>query len=207
MPTYTYAQLEALWIANGGSKAPAPIAAAIAEADSSGESAVTSSNPDGGTNVGPWQLDTNGKGSGYTVAQLQDANTNARVAVAGSSNGADWSAWETYVTGAYKAFMSNSTAPDGSGVVTTASTAPATVPGSCLIGPLPHTSFCLLQKSQARAFIGGACLVAGALIILPGLIILVVSGFAGIGGPGAVAGTAAALGKVPVYGRAVRRVT
>jgi Lysozyme like domain len=203
---YSYAQLEQLWINNGGSKAMAPLAAAIAEAESSGQSKVTSSNPDGGTNVGPWQLDTLGKGSGYSVSQLQDPNTNARVAVSASSDGADWSAWETYVTGAYKPYLSNSTPPDpsvpagGSGVVLASAGGPST----CVIGPLPHTSLCLLDKSQARAVIGGACLVAGALIILPGLIILVVSGFRGAGGPAAVAGTAAVLGRVPVYGRAVR---
>lgn len=109
--TFTYAELEGLWIRNGGSRATAPIAAAIAEAESSGRSWVTSSNPDGGTNVGPWQLDTNGKGAGFTVAQLQNPDTNARVAVRGSSDGTDWSAWETFVDGAYKRFLSPGTSP------------------------------------------------------------------------------------------------
>lgn len=92
---YTSAQLQALWIMNGGSQATAATAACIASHESSGVPTVTSANPDGGTNVGLWQLDTRGKGAGYSVAQLQDPNTNARVAIAGSSNGTNWSAWST----------------------------------------------------------------------------------------------------------------
>jgi len=100
-----------LWTSSGGNPATANVAAAIAQAESSGRVTVTSSNPDGGTNVGLWQLDTKGKGSGYTVAQLQDPTTNARVAIMGSANGTNWSAWETFVTGAYKKFLVNIITP------------------------------------------------------------------------------------------------
>ena len=172
MAVYTYAQLEQLWINNGGSKTTAPLAAAIAEAESSGRSDVTSPNPDGGTNVGPWQLDTLGKGSGHTVAQLQDPNVNAAAAVAGSSNGTDWSAWETYVTGAYKKFMNGSTSPDPN--VPGGATLTAASGSDCLVGPFPHTSWCLLSKSQGRAVIGGACLVAGGLVMAVGLALVAV---------------------------------
>lgn len=55
-------------------------AVAVALAESSGDPNATSANPDGGTNVGLWQLDTRGEGSGYTVRQLQDPLTNASVA-------------------------------------------------------------------------------------------------------------------------------
>lgn len=93
---YSNAQLQALWIMAGGSAGKAAVAACIAQHESSGNAKVTSANPDGGTNVGLWQLDTpGGKGAGHTVAQLQVALTNARVAVAGSSDGTDWSAWAT----------------------------------------------------------------------------------------------------------------
>lgn len=106
MTDFTYAQLEALWGKGGGSGSTAPVAAAIAEAESSGNSAATSSNPDGGTNAGLWQLDTpGGKGAGYSVAQLENPLTNAQVAVQGSSDGSDWSAWATYVSGAYKQYL------------------------------------------------------------------------------------------------------
>jgi Lysozyme like domain len=102
---YSHAQIEQLWTGNGGDPSRANLAAAIAQAESSGNPKVTSSNPDGGTNVGLWQLDTKGKGAGYTVAQLQDPNTNARVTIMGSANGTDWSAWATYGSGAYQRFM------------------------------------------------------------------------------------------------------
>lgn len=93
--TFTTGQMQALWIANGGDPAQAQNAGCHGQQESGGRSAVTSSNPDGGVNVGLWQLDTRGKGAGYTVAQLQDPNTNARVTVFATNNGRDWSAWAT----------------------------------------------------------------------------------------------------------------
>lgn len=93
--SYSSAQLQQLWTANGGDPSRAATAACIAMHESSGRAGVTSSNPDGGVNVGLWQLDTRGKGAGHSVAQLQDPNTNARLAIMGSSNGSDWSAWST----------------------------------------------------------------------------------------------------------------
>ena len=93
---YSNAGLRALWISAGGNPAKAAVAACIAQHESSGNPGVTSGNPDGGTNVGLWQLDTpGGKGAGYSVGQLQNPITNARVAIQGSSNGNDWSAWAT----------------------------------------------------------------------------------------------------------------
>lgn len=97
---YTTAQLEQLWQAEGGDANTAAFAAAVAMAESSGSSTVTSSNPDGGTNVGLWQLDTKGVGSGYTVAELQDPKTNAQITVLATSNGTNWSEWGDPVTAA-----------------------------------------------------------------------------------------------------------
>lgn len=93
--SYSNAQLQQLWTANGGDPSRAATAACIAMHESGGSASATSSNPDGGINVGLWQLDTKGKGAGYTVAQLQNPATNARLAVMGSANGTDWSAWAT----------------------------------------------------------------------------------------------------------------
>jgi hypothetical protein len=56
-------------------------------------------------NVGLWQLDTKGKGAGHSVAELQDPATNARLAVLGSANGTDWSAWATFGSGAYRQYL------------------------------------------------------------------------------------------------------
>lgn len=181
--TFTYAQLMGLWIRNGGSRAKAPIAAAVAEAESSGRSWVTSSNPDGGENVGLWQLDTNGKGAGYSAEQLADPATNARVAVKGSNDGNDWSAWQTYVDGAYKHFLSGSTTPDlkvpkSSGAEpVTAATLKSYTPGECYWMfpglPIPVLGnvgqICLITKANARAVLGWGFILAGGVIAAPSM--------------------------------------
>lgn len=176
MATYSYAQLEQLWINNGGSKVTAPVAAAVALAESSGNAGATSANPDGGTNAGLWQLDTpGGKGAGYSVAALQDPNTNARVAVAGSSGGQDWSAWQTYTQGTYKQYLNGSTTPDPN-VPASAELTSSQGGSDCLTGTFPHTSWCLLKKSQARALIGGLCMAGG--LVITGLGLALVAAFA-----------------------------
>ena len=102
---YTHAALEGLWRLGGGSAGTANTAAAIAQAESTGNPDATSPNPDGGTNVGLWQLDTKGVGSGFSVAQLSNALVNARVAVSGSGDGSNWSDWETYANGDYRKYL------------------------------------------------------------------------------------------------------
>jgi Lysozyme like domain len=95
--------LQKLWTANGGDQDTAAIAAAIAEAESGGSATVTSSNPGGAgcLNVGIWQLATPcGAGAGYTVAQLQDPDTNARVTIMATANGTNWSSWDDPVANA-----------------------------------------------------------------------------------------------------------
>lgn len=206
MAAYTYAQLEQLWINAGGSKATAPVAAAIAEAESGGDPQATNPVDNNGTQTswGLWQV-SNGTHA-QPVPNVLDPAVNAAQAV-GKYQASGWAPWGTYTSGAYQAYLSNSTPPDPNVPSATTTAATSSGPSPCLIGPLPHTDFCLLQRSQARALIGGLCLAGGALIVLPGLIILVVAGFRAAGGPAAVAGTAQALGRVPVYGRAVRRIT
>lgn len=94
--TYTHAGLVKLWQQAGGSAATANNAACHAVQESGGNPRITSRNPDGGTNVGLWQLDTpGGAGRGYTVAQLQNPGINAMVAVRASNNGRNWSTWAT----------------------------------------------------------------------------------------------------------------
>jgi hypothetical protein len=92
--------VEKLWTSNGGPADTAAFAAAIAGAESSGSATVTSSNPDGGTNVGIFQLDTLGVGSGYTVAELQDPNLNAQVTIMATNGGTDWADWGDSVAAA-----------------------------------------------------------------------------------------------------------
>jgi Lysozyme like domain len=90
---YDIPALQQLWTSNGGHSSTAFIAANVAIAESSGNASATSHNPDGGINVGLWQLDTRGVGAGYTVDQLKDPGLNARITVLNTSNGTNWSEW------------------------------------------------------------------------------------------------------------------
>lgn len=98
--SYSESQVQQLWINNGGPANTAAFAARVAMAESSGSATVTSSNPDGGTNVGIFQLDTKGVGSGYSVAELQDANLNTQVTIMATKGGTDWTYWGDPVTAA-----------------------------------------------------------------------------------------------------------
>lgn len=94
-----------LWVSQGGSSSTAFEAANVAMAESSGDPNATSNNPvGGGTNVGLWQLETpGGVGQGYTVEQLKDPATNARITILHTSNGTNWSQWadSVVVNGVY----------------------------------------------------------------------------------------------------------
>lgn len=91
--SYSNAALRTLWTDNGGPADTAAFAAAVAGAESEGDPKVTSPNPDGGTNVGIFQLDTKGVGSGYSVAELQDPNLNTQVTIMTTDGGTDWTEW------------------------------------------------------------------------------------------------------------------
>lgn len=103
--TMTKDQIKSLWTGNGGASSKANLAAAVALQESSGRTGVTSHNPDGGTNVGLWQLDTKGVGAGHTVDELSDPATNARITIMATANGTNWSHWEAYTSGAYKKYL------------------------------------------------------------------------------------------------------
>lgn len=98
--SYSSAGVQQLWTDNGGPADTAAFAAAIAMAESGGSATVTSPNPDGGTNVGVFQLDTKGVGSGYSVAELQDANLNTQITIMATDGGTDWAEWGDPVSAA-----------------------------------------------------------------------------------------------------------
>jgi len=179
---YSYAELEGLWIKAGGSKSMAPVMAAIAEAESSGES--TAHNPSGAT--GLWQILGNPfPGNAY------DPLTNAKMAVS-KLKSQGLGAWVTYTSGAYKAFLSGKTTPvtpggtgTGTGAGGAAQPAAATVlafdASTCIWGfpgiQMPIIGnvgqFCLFSKSQARAFIGVGFMGLAALLAMPGVALIV----------------------------------
>jgi hypothetical protein len=174
MATYTYAQLEQLWIQNGGSKSLAPVAAAIAEAESGGNAAATNPTDNNGTQTswGLWQI-SNGT-HGQPVPNILDPNVNAGQAV-GKYAASGWQPWGTYTSGAYRKYLNGSTTPDTNVPAGgAAGTQAAASSSDCLIGPFPHTSWCILNKGQGRALIGGSCMVAGALVAVVGLALVAV---------------------------------
>ena len=103
----TKEQIKALWTGNGGSPSTANVAAAVALSESSGRTGpdVNTHNPDGGTNVGLFQLDTRGVGAGHSISELQDPATNCRITIMATANGTNWSHWEGYTSGAYKKYL------------------------------------------------------------------------------------------------------
>jgi Lysozyme like domain len=140
--TFNYAQLEGIWIAAGGNKQTAAMAAAIAMAESGGNSQASNTNSNGSIDRGLWQINSS-NGSGSTF----DVMTNARTAVQMSNNGTNWRPWCTaYSDGAcgtaggcyqcsgapYQKFLNNNTPPDTSVPLngTAGATPPVTAPAS-----------------------------------------------------------------------------
>lgn len=98
--SYSESGVASLWTSLGGGSDTAGFAAKVAMAESGGSATVTSSNPDGGTNVGLFQLDTNGVGAGHTVAELQDAAANTQITIMATANGRNWAQWSNPVVNA-----------------------------------------------------------------------------------------------------------
>jgi hypothetical protein len=92
---YTHDGLMRLWQSEGGPSATANNAACHGMQESGGNPKITSANPDGGTNVGLWQLDTKGVGAGHSISALQDPRTNARITIQATHGGQNWSQWAT----------------------------------------------------------------------------------------------------------------
>jgi len=104
---YTYSQLMALWVQAGGSRLYAPIAAAVAMAESGGNStAINTSNANGSTDLGLWQINS-------IHGQLSTTNplANAKAAVKISSGGKNWNPWVAYTTGAYAKYLQKDVTP------------------------------------------------------------------------------------------------
>jgi hypothetical protein len=106
---YNYAQIEGIWVQAGGPVGVAPIAAAIAMAESGGNTTATDNDSNGTVDRGLWQINSvHGGQSTY------DVMGNARAAVAISNNGTNWSPWTTYTSGAYRQFVQMNVPPDTS---------------------------------------------------------------------------------------------
>lgn len=120
MTVFNYAQLEQLWINANGPKAVAPIMAAIAMAESGGNSTSNNYTDNNGTQTswGLWQI-SNGTHSWPGPADPSVPANNAAYAVAKynadkarGNNG--FQPWGTYTSGLYKQYLKGSVPPDSS---------------------------------------------------------------------------------------------
>ena len=84
---YSYAGLEGLWLAAGGSPAAASVAACIAEHESGGRIDAEHVDASGQVDYGAWQI-------GFDPGAL-NPQVAALTAVRMSGDGANWSAWTT----------------------------------------------------------------------------------------------------------------
>lgn len=108
---YSYGQLESLWVQAGGSRALAPLMAAIAMAESGGNPGNNNYNDNGGTQTswGLWQV-SNGTHSWPGQQDPNNPAANARYAVQ-IYQAQGLKAWGTYDSGAYRQFYQGGTPP------------------------------------------------------------------------------------------------
>ena len=110
MTTLTYSQLEGVWIQAGGQQSLAPLMAAIALAESGGQTNSLNPTDNGGrqSSYGLWQIST----GTHTPPDPNwaDPVTNAKLAI-GKFKSQGLGAWGTYTSGAYKPFLKNGVPP------------------------------------------------------------------------------------------------
>lgn len=139
---YNYAQLEGVWIQAGGNAQAAPMAAAIAMAESNGDANASGTNSNNSIDRGLWQINSvNGAQSSF------DVMTNARAAISISNNGQTWRPWCTaYSDGAcgtkggsylgsgapYQQFLQYGVTPDMTAPVNATNAQTATLTGISL---------------------------------------------------------------------------
>lgn len=173
MTTWSYAQLEDIWVRNGGSAAMAPLMAAVAEVESSGNDQAT--NPSGAT--GLWQMEWPLYAGFVSGASSRDAylnpDLNARAAVKLSQNNPstapgspvynNWLRWHPSPD-YYKRFLQSGPLPAGG---TSADVTTENVDLASTVG---------LTGSKMRGVLGALLLVGGGLVAATGVIILVAYG-------------------------------
>jgi hypothetical protein len=200
MTTYTYGQLEGLWINNGGSTAMAPVMAAIALAESGGNPAAKNSTDNGGTQTswGLWQLSDGTHNQ--PVANILDPNVNAAQAVK-KSKSQGLTAWGTYTSGAYKKYLQQGVSavtnglPTGSTSTATSGTAQdASITGDIgsAIGKGFADAFTSIFQPLINTIIWGVEALLGTAMIVGGIFIMINNSAAGkeLEGDAAVATTA-----------------
>lgn len=178
--TYSFAQLEALWIGAGGPSKEAPLAAAIALAESSGNPNAEGHNTNGTIDRGLWQINSvHGALSTTNIA----ANAKAAVQIY-KAKGNTFTDWVTYNTGAAGTILSQQ-----GKVLTPAEIAklpkePSVMPGTKeaveggLEAVIPGLSgltgwVAELIKGLAGIAVNGVLLLAGAILVVYGIMVAV----------------------------------
>lgn len=173
----SYAQLEGLWVQAGGPRALAPLMAAIALAESSGNPSARNDKDNGGTQTswGLWQI-SDGTHN-MPVANIMDPLTNAKQAVA-KYHSEGLTAWGSYTTGAYRQYMQQGVAPSNnlpSGSTSTGNAQPASVSGDIgsAIGQGFADAFLAIFKPFIEIAVWGAETMLGVTLMVAGFLILV----------------------------------
>mgnify|MGYP001600916201 CR=1 FL=1 len=194
MPTYNFGQLEQLWTANGGQPGLAPTMAAIALAESGGNSGSLNNNPSTGDySVGLWQINYYGgllgprtQAYGAPATLQGDPNAQAKAAISLAGGGGGLSNWTTYTSGAYKQYLNGATpyvGPDPNQTATSTGGGVSTSGGGCTgkaVVSLPSVAGIgggtLLTDCNVKAIKGGLLLVAGGGLFVIGGLVLVAYG-------------------------------
>jgi len=110
MTKLTYSQLEGVWIQAGGQASLAPMMAAIALAESRGETTDVNRTDNHGTqsSYGLWQISTGTHKE--PDPNWADPVVNAKLAI-GKLKSQGLNAWGTFSSGAYKPFLKNGVPP------------------------------------------------------------------------------------------------
>jgi hypothetical protein len=172
----TYSQLEGEWIQAGGQASLAPLMAAIALAESGGQTNSLNPNDNHGTqsSYGLWQISTGTHKE--PDPNWADPVTNAKLAI-GKLKSQGLAAWGTYSSGAYKPFLKNGVPPTSVGVGTTPVSDPTTAGDTfdsvdCAWQmKLPVAGqTCIATKVQVRAIVGVLLLGGGVVVGVFGVI-------------------------------------
>jgi hypothetical protein len=178
---YTYAQLEGLWIQAGGSRALAPIMAAVALAESSGDPNAKNPNDNGGTQTswGLWQISDGTHNE--PVPNILDPKINAQEAVK-KVQSQGLKAWGSYTSGAYQKYMQQNITPvNVTGSTTTANDAGwldnplGTAAGDIgnAIGKGFAAAFSALFKPVINLMIWGSETVLGIALVVGGVLMVI----------------------------------
>ncbi len=174
--TESYAQLEGLWIGAGGAKSDAPLMAAIAEAESSGnEQAYNPIECAAGSHAeGLWQICMPLNKQYVPGGNAYNPQANAAGAV-GIKKAQGLGAWATYTSGAYQQFMQGNV-PPANAQGSTPSGGLNTVQAS--FNPLDPTTYLnavpqvVGAKSWQDMLIRGGLVILGAVLVIVAVVVL-----------------------------------